>query len=217
MMLSSLVEILEMDTNGVTLLTDMRLNLGTEYEIRFADNQEVIKVHGAVQSSTLRKTLQNEDGDVIPLYVAELTFTAADEISRERLEKFVGHHEMDEEEKLRHLVCKVASDDTIKLDFPSDYKVKKLSKGGMLIESGQPTEVDRKIPMELSLPGHVSIRLLGRIACCLINESGDLPFDIGIEFIEMSEEGRKSLDAFIVELEDHEHRDKDYWKHHKDR
>lgn len=218
MMLSSMVEILDLHRDGMTLMADMRLNLGTEYVLKLDDDLQSLKVRGVVESSSILRTVQNDEGDVIPIYSAELKFLGMSDEFRGQLEHFIDRHRTGEAEKLKHLIFKVDVPEHVALDIPAGYLVKKLSLGGMLIVSGQPVAVEQRLPMELGLPGMTALQLIGRVACCIEQQTGNGPsFDIGIEFMDMSAQDRERLDEFIHMLQNQEEMHKDIWKHQKDR
>jgi c-di-GMP-binding flagellar brake protein YcgR len=79
-----------------------------------------------------------------------------------------------------------------------DYRVIMLSLAGMQIESGHHLELKSKLQMEMTLPENVRISLTGRVTCCVAEEDDKgLRHNIGIEFIEMSEQDRTELKKFI--------------------
>ncbi|GAB4485063.1 MAG: hypothetical protein OHK006_10510 [Thermodesulfovibrionales bacterium] len=216
MMMSSMVEIHDLTAETITLLADIRLNLGTPYVLKLEDRDAAIHVHGTVEFASLYKTVQNDEGDVVPIYKAALRLADMDETTRAKLERFIGHHRTGEAERCSRLVCKVRSGEHAILDFPTAYTVKKVSLSGMLIESNHPIQLERRMPMELGLPGYSLVHLTGRVASCLpVPESGR--FDVGIEFIDMSSSDKESLKSFIEMLDAHEHEPQDLWKHQRDR
>jgi len=83
------------------------------------------------------------------------------------------------------------------------YKVKSLSLGGMLIESEHPLEIESKLPMEIkTLTENRHIKFLGRVTSCLLIKNKDIEhYDIGIEFVEMSENDREILVELIRVLD----------------
>jgi len=85
------------------------------------------------------------------------------------------------------------------LNYQGSYKVKSINLGGMLIESEHPLEIESKFPMEIkTLTENSYIKFLGRVASCLLIKNKDIEhYDIGIEFIEMSEEDREILVELI--------------------
>ena len=95
-----------------------------------------------------------------------------------------------------------APDETALLHCYDGCKVKKLSLGGMLIESDNPLEIEITMPMKLTFPQDKSITFQGRIASCLLIENSDPEcFDIGVEFLEMPKKENQILVEFIESLE----------------
>jgi c-di-GMP-binding flagellar brake protein YcgR len=89
-----------------------------------------------------------------------------------------------------------------KVFFHEKYKIKNISLGGMLIESEHALEVKKSIQMEIFLLGDEHINLTGRVASCNVI-AGKEPkiYDIGIEFISISEDNTKKLNAIIQLLQ----------------
>ena len=72
----------------------------------------------------------------------------------------------------------------------------------MLISNETPLEIEERIPMEILLPGNKQIKFVGRIASFLnAGKTADSRYDIGIEFVEMSEEDRIKLQEFVLVLD----------------
>ena len=91
------------------------------------------------------------------------------------------------------------------LDFPEHYKIKRLSQGGMLIESSNALEIEHEFPMEISLPGENLIGFLGRVAMCLPTHlENEEHYDVGIEFPDMPETDCKKLEKFLSTLSEEE-------------
>jgi hypothetical protein len=87
------------------------------------------------------------------------------------------------------------------LDMSEQYAVKKLSLGGMLIESRVSFSIEERIPMELFLPRGHRIQFIGRIASCFTVPADDpAAYDIGIEFFEMPDDDKSTLKEFLFLL-----------------
>jgi c-di-GMP-binding flagellar brake protein YcgR len=68
----------------------------------------------------------------------------------------------------------------------------------MLIESRYALEIESKIPMKIIFSEEKSINCLGRIASCsLVKNEEPEQYDIGVEFLDMSEQDREILNEFI--------------------
>jgi len=84
------------------------------------------------------------------------------------------------------------------LNFPASYRVKKISLGGMLIESIGALEIESRIPMELSIHADNPVEFVGRVASCqVIDKDGQKQYEIGIEFIDLTEKDRAKVASFI--------------------
>jgi c-di-GMP-binding flagellar brake protein YcgR len=94
---------------------------------------------------------------------------------------------------------RIENPETAALDY--HYRVKNLSLGGVLIESVHALEIEKRLPMELTLAEGKSVTFLGRVAFCLDagDESGE-HHDIGIDFSEISEKDKGILREFIASL-----------------
>jgi hypothetical protein len=71
----------------------------------------------------------------------------------------------------------------------------------MLIETSQQLDVDDRVQMQIALPPNTALPFLGRIVSCNRIDDSQERFDIGIEFIEMSEGHRERLTGFFQGIE----------------
>ena len=134
-------------------------------------------------------------------------------ISKEKITELIKFIESHSKEKLDpghvhrpsgmrfHMRFQVnASGETV-LTCSESYAVKKISMGGMLIETGDILKVEEKLPMEISLPDHNVISFFGRIASCIpIKDRETKLYAVGIEFLNMPEDHSDKLDRFISML-----------------
>lgn len=76
--------------------------------------------------------------------------------------------------------------------------MKALSLSGMLMESEFALKIEDRLPMKLTLAEDKSITFQGRVASCDLI-AGKIPvfYDMGIEFLEMSEKDKDTLKEFI--------------------
>jgi c-di-GMP-binding flagellar brake protein YcgR len=210
MMFASEVEIHDISLGGMSLKVDRRLNMGNEYTLKIGNNQKTVTVKGAVVWSKISGSKKGSRDEVIPLYTAGMKFVNMSGDKIKELTSFLdgqanfSHEKMHQASGLRcsmrFLVDPPLRKAVIKL--PETYLVKKLSLGGMLVESEGPFQVEEKIPMEMVLPGDITLRFIGRIASSLmVHDEGALRYDIGIEFIEIQEDSKKRLEEFIHSLD----------------
>jgi flagellar basal body-associated protein FliL len=72
----------------------------------------------------------------------------------------------------------------------------------MLIDSEQSVSLNDTVQMKISLPEDRSISFLGRIVSCREIDMDPERYDIGIEFIEISEEDKRKLQLFLQVIAD---------------
>ncbi|MBI5639501.1 MAG: PilZ domain-containing protein [Nitrospirae bacterium] len=197
------VKIVNISISGVSLLVERRMEIGSEYTLRLEDKGRSFSARGIVVWSSMDGTRTGPKGDSIPVYKAGIKF--ADVLNDNILEliQFIERHRRGEEHRLSGLRFHIKAPEKAILNFPAIYKVKKLSLGGMLIESTQPLEVETKYPMEITTPEDTPIHFLGRVASCLLRKHDGVGFyDIGIEFMEMPEQDQERFNGFMSFLQD---------------
>jgi c-di-GMP-binding flagellar brake protein YcgR len=211
MMFANDVEIHDISVGGISLRVDRRLNIGNEYTLKIGDSKnKTISLKGSVVWSKISGTKKGLKDEIIPIYSAGMKFVTMSAERIKELTTFLEGQENFSREKLHSpsgLRCSMrflVSPPLKKavLDVRESYAVKKLSLGGMLIESESPLEINDRVPMEILLPGDTPIEFLGRTASCLKVPEGDHSrYDIGIEFVEMTEADKRKLHEFVLVLE----------------
>jgi c-di-GMP-binding flagellar brake protein YcgR len=95
----------------------------------------------------------------------------------------------------------IAAPENIKLDYPYKYEVKRMSLSGMLIEIENPLDLNSRYDIELFINENV-VKVEGRVANCteIKSESGAV-YDIGIEFVKVSDNDKKLLKNFLSTLQ----------------
>lgn len=211
MMFANEVEIHDISLGGISLKVDKRLNMGSEYTIKIAKSSDkTISLKGSVVWSKISGTRKGSTGEIIPIYSAGMKFVTMPADKIKELTTFLAGQENFSREKvygpsglrcsMRFLVAPPLK--KAFLDIRESYAVKKLSLGGMLIESESPLGIDDRVPMEILLPGDTQIKFLGRTASCIkVPEEGSSRYDIGIEFIEIAEGDKRKLHEFVLVLE----------------
>jgi hypothetical protein len=212
---SNIVEVVDINTEEVKLKTDLRLNIGGEYVLNIKNDDNTLTFKGVVESSKISEPLEAPNGDIIPMYSAEMKLKTVSGEALAGLNSFIEAHNQSEEERLSGVGLHIKTHET-HMDLSHGYKVKKISLGGMLIASGRAFEIDSGFPMEVSLPGNLLIRFMGRIASCsLANENDLLPYDIGIALLEITDQDRQILRDFIRRLDKEDEEEVDLWRRYK--
>ncbi|MGC2063462.1 MAG: PilZ domain-containing protein [Thermodesulfovibrionales bacterium] len=206
MLFATEVFVLDVSISGMSFKADRRLDIDKEYTIRLQDHDRTIKVKGVVVWSSLVGNKEGRRGDSIPVYAAGMKFTNAQNDRISEIISFIESHERQSHEQgagrhLRDLRFTIINPGSAVLQFPSQYQVKEISAGGMLIESDQALAPEERFPMELLIPEEELISFTGRVASCIdISAKGVEHFNIGIEFIGMAAQHLKKLHDFIAML-----------------
>jgi hypothetical protein len=201
-MFANEVKILDINLDGVSLKADIRFDIGSEYKMKLHNDDQVVLVKGVIESSRMSETKKNPDGEMVPIYNASMKFTGVSGEERATLLHFIEVFRKEEEHKLSVVSVSIDAPERTVLDLSTNYQIKKLSLGGMLIGSEHSLEIERRMSMEISLPDKRIVRFIGRVASCLSDEtSPGKRFDLGIEFLQISDEDRKTLKEFIQVVE----------------
>jgi hypothetical protein len=201
MLFASEVNILNISLGGAAIEADKRLNINSEYTLKIDDNDRTINLRGMVIWAFISKSKINEDGQIIPMYQAGLKFTNVLTDSSAELIGFLERFKTEDDSRLSGLRFIIDSDHSAVLDYPFNYRVKKLSLGGMLIESDVKFEVEDRFPMEIYLEENLPVEFNGRVASCMPIENTDPQlYDVGIEFMDIAEESSAGLKAFLDTL-----------------
>ncbi|MBM4135776.1 MAG: PilZ domain-containing protein [Nitrospira sp.] len=202
---STEVNVVNLSIDGAAIETTKRLELNREYPFKIRYKGTLLNLKGLVVWSVLSQSKKKDSGEVIPLYKAGLKFTELLDEKTKILLKFIEDSKVKSTEKrLSGIRVKIAEskNKNIKIDFPYRYDVKKISLSGMLVAIEHPLELNARHHMELFLNKDV-LNIVGRIAYCDKNTSNeDTKYDIGIEFVDMSDNDKVLLKEFIDTLEE---------------
>jgi hypothetical protein len=197
MTFASEVEIVNMSLSGVALKLDRRLNIGSEYTLKLEVNERTLAVKGVIVWSALDDRRRNAKGEDVLVYSAGMKFT--DVLTQRLIElvTFIDQNKLIEEKRLGGLRFYIDAPGKALLDVPRPYHVKVISIRGMLIEADYSLELEARCPMEMTMrEGEPPLQFTGRVAFCG-PAAGDGRFQLGIEFLELTNADRQRLDAFI--------------------
>jgi hypothetical protein len=200
LMFATDVEILNISINGVALKANRRLEIGREYTLKLEYMDKSASLNGFVVWSVLSELGKGPHNEKVPVYKAGMKFTNVISEKMASLLDFIEENKVALENRLM-IRFDVKSPDKASLNGPHNYKVKKVSNGGMLIVIDMPLRVEDRLPMEIYLHGDKAIRVLGRVASCLeVSDESPMHYDIGIEFLEISQTDKAKFNEFIESL-----------------
>lgn len=197
---STSVEIINLSLGGVAIKADRRLELGQEYVLRLDLEDRELEVNGVAVWSKL-SGLAEVDGGSVPEYSAGFRFTNVLTDKVQDLVDFIERNKGGEEERVTGIRFQIGRAETATLDTDEECQVKLISRSGMLIQSQRRFEVEATYSIKIVPPDREPIRFRGRVASQFESSQGFLTrYDLGIEFIEMSDEDRRRLESFIDEI-----------------
>jgi hypothetical protein len=199
-MSSTEVEIVNMSIGGAALIANGRLNIGKDYTLKLEEAGKTCSVNGTIVWSVLSGNRKNARGETAPLYKAGMKFKDVQSAKMTEVLDFIKNYKKSPEQRVI-VRFDIGSPEKATLNYPFNYRVKKVSLGGLLIESCEPFAVGDILSMEVSFGVDTTMGFLGRVASCLsTTESDSDQYDVGIEFAEISDPSLAILKAFIKSL-----------------
>jgi hypothetical protein len=197
------IEVLNISLDGVAIETTRRLELNREYTFKVRYKNTSLDLKGQVVWAVLISKEKKEAMAFVPVYRAGIKFANISSDKGNLLQKFIEYNKVKTfETRLGGIRFMIASSEDVKVNLPRQYEVKRVSLSGMLIETGYPLDLNSQHDIELFLNEEV-MSFTGRVAYCeTMGTEEALKYDIGIEFIEMSDNDRKSLKDFLDTIED---------------
>jgi hypothetical protein len=200
---TSELEVLNLSIDGAAIETARRLELNREYTFKLKCNNSLLSLRGIVVWAILVSKVDKHTGAISPVYRAGIRFTDTLNEKASMLIKFIEENKTRNlENRLGGVRFKISAKEQMKVDLIHEYRVRKISLSGMLVETEYPLGVESCHDIELFINSH-SLAILGRVANIKdVITDGVLKYEIGIEFSEMSEENKQLLLEFLKSLED---------------
>jgi hypothetical protein len=205
------VNIYDISLGGICLKLDRRPDIGNGYEMGFEGKGRALSLKGVVRWSFLNESHTDIYGNVVPIYKTGLKFTGLSKDTMDEIAGFIEDHKKELQRQFDvsgikstrlHMRFAIESPERSVLNFSESCRIKKIGFGGMLIESLNALDSEVQMPMEIILAEGTSLRLTGRVASCIINTANYARiYDIGIEFLNMSDRNRGILNEFINRIE----------------
>jgi c-di-GMP-binding flagellar brake protein YcgR len=197
------VKIHNISLGGAQVSLNRRLNIGSEYILKLMyKDDEMVPIKGVVVREELSGSMKNERGEVVPIYMAGIEFKDVVTGKGSELIAFIERISNTPSLRLKGVRVKLHIPKKVLMDFPQTYSVRKISQSGMLIEFQEELPLESKIPMEIIFPDNSNqVMFLGRIvSCALVPGKTPKHYDIGVEFIEISEGDRAKIEKFLKAL-----------------
>jgi Tfp pilus assembly protein PilZ len=204
MLFSEEIDLHNLSVSGACIRTMKDLRLGGKYLLRIQDD----KIARSIRCKVIWKRDTGSDERIHKEYTAGLQFQniASDELVS--LKDFMRNSGVPVEKRVSDefrpgpLRFSITLNKKAALKCPKTLNVRTISLGGMLIESESAPELESRHIMKLPLlRWSEPIKLKGRIASILPRKDSSNPlFDIGVEFLAITDTDRARLDCFIRSL-----------------
>jgi len=199
------IELLEISTGGACVKSRRSLKPGGDYIFKLETHEGMIPLRCHVVWENLHGNVRDENGNIIPIYIVGLEFKNATPEEIDGLNSFIVSFVSPGptvKEFLGGIRFKLPSPENATIDGDRTYSISKISIGGLALVSDHRLEKDAVISFELVLSEkEPPILAKGRIASCTpISAGKHRGYDIGIEFVEMSDDSTKRLVSFIHSL-----------------
>jgi hypothetical protein len=202
--LTEVIELSNVSIGGACIITTRTLMPGDNVLLRIPSEKVEKPLRCTIIWEAASDKPLDRGGVHVPAYKAGVKFNDVPAGTIVRLKDFMRSAGVPEEEnrdagyESSPLRFSVLLNEKAFLNYSATFPVKKISLGGMLVETGSELEMGGSYPAALYLPGSDHpVRFNGRIASKIPLESG---FDVGIEFYGMSDEDRSRLAVFLETL-----------------
>jgi hypothetical protein len=205
---STEIHLLDIGIGGACIKSTQRLKMNHDYRLTLESEGAQTSIICTVMWEDFADTVKDIEGEYIPMYAYGVKFKNLDRGKWDEVRNTLGdlfipsEERYSDERRVSGIRFKFYEEQAAQLNYHERYIVKKISYGGMLIESKNKAELESTHTMELILPGDSHpIEFLGRIASCEeIPDKEERSFEIGIEFREMQDYERERLVKFVSEL-----------------
>jgi len=202
MSLTDKVEILDISRGGIALKADRRLDIGKEYTVKLQERGKTLDVRVMIVRCELSGMEQKSNGDSVSIYTAGAVYKAG---ATDKIAEFLQSIEQSNKEEAPvpleqrlNVRFDITTTPEKILSYPAQFRVKKISLGGMLINTAQCLDLESLIPMELSFDADKTVDFIGRVASCHKSDAAEAEsYEIGVEFTDMTLKNRTLIKTFI--------------------
>ena len=196
------VQVRNLSVAGLALESSERLQMGRPYAIRLVGDDEACDVTGTIRWCRLSSARPAPGSEPRAVYVAGLAF---DDVFTEKAQGLLGfleHHVVLAPHERLTGRFRAEALQLADLEARYEFEVLKLSLSGMLVKSAFEASEGARFGLELAL-GDGLVPMEGRVAYARREPGkGEVASQLGIEFMDPSEEARGALAGFIArELE----------------
>jgi Tfp pilus assembly protein PilZ len=207
------VEIIDISLGGVALKADRKLNIGKECLIMLGHEGKPINVKGVVVRSELSGIEERAEGNQVTIYSMGILFNDA---STGKVKDFLASIENHKKTPVpsqadwfsNYFRLRITTPSEKVLDLPTHFGVKEINQSGVIIQTDHHLKIDSMVLLELSLNACDSVSFMGKVVTChRQQDKAHANYDIGIQFLEITDRDRSLLTSFIECVEDNKNAD----------
>lgn len=193
--------LLDWSATGLSFESTSWLAPGQRFVLRIRDRSPSMAVDGRVAWSSLTGTLRDEVGDLQPVY---RTGVELDPLSpRQARQMLTAFRHLGNQQWEEHRPGRFAAPEPVPLVLELEYemKVRRMSRSGMLLETGMAPHLESRLSLHVNLEGR-RIRSRGRVAY-RDSAAGDghrVAMRLGVEFVDMSADDEHVLGEFLHDV-----------------
>lgn len=193
------VKIQNISVSGLAIETTERLKLGRTYSIHLSNAHDTLDLSGTIRWCRLSRTQTGAGGESVSLYEAGLAFEEVFTDKARSLLQFLEQHVILPLHQRITGRFHVETMGPVDIESRYDFEVLKISLSGMLVKTQLEPAVGSSFGMELGLRGGF-VPVSGRVAYVQrAGSKGDPVSELGVEFIDVREDARNALHAFIAD------------------
>jgi len=206
MVFAEIVDLFNVSSGGACIITTKSVKPGDNIVLRITDKN----INRPLKCTIIWEREAGEDAEdrLGTFHRAGLQFQEVTSDTLVQLKDYMRESSVPDEKKLEDeyppsaLRFKVYKNEKAVMSYPIAYPVKKLSLGGMLVETDREFETEQRYPMAIYLTKDSQpIRFQGRIASKIPKKNDrKYNYDIGIEFLNLAATDRSRLNKFLAFL-----------------
>jgi hypothetical protein len=199
------IDLRNISMSGACIVSKKSVKFGEKCLIKLESEGMHLSLPCNVVWEALCCNLKKSGREFIPVYRTGVAFKDMPSDKLVKLKDFIrvsgipNEQRLSDEYRSSALRFTVCAHEKAVLLYPKTSPVKKISLSGMLVESYNSIQVEKRFPMALVLPNEaLPVRFQGRVASCIaMPDERPKRFDIGIEFLDMAECERSKVSKFI--------------------
>jgi len=200
-LLSTDARVLNLSLDGMSLEANNPLKIGREYSLKLDQGSEALPLKGTVVWCTLVKTTRDERGEVQPVYRAGVHFADIMSGKARELKNFIHQNAVISLENRLFGRFRIEAEQPADLSLEAEFTVHQISLSGMYVETDVAPAIDTQCHLDVRL-GQIEFDAVARIARVEAPEDDngratDDAVYLGIQFIELSDDSRLTLESFI--------------------